>query len=67
MEAVPECEVEGIEVKIRLFAHDIELGGYLDLVNGIDGYVIVTTDCDERQIMINIEHLKLALRKMTCK
>lgn len=61
--------MDEIEVKIRIFSegHEKAGDGYLDLINGIDGCVIVTTDVDERQIMINIEQLKLALRKMTMK
>jgi hypothetical protein len=41
---------------------------HLTIINGSDDkHIYVTTDSDQRQIEINIEELKLALRKMTAK
>lgn len=58
--------MEEIEVKIRIFSIDND-GPYMDLINGTEGNVIIHSDIDERGMQINIEQLKLALRKITAK
>jgi hypothetical protein len=57
---------EEMDVKIRIFSRD-ETNVYLDLINGDDGYLYLRTDIDQRDMAINIEQLRLALRKLVTK
>jgi len=59
-------ELDEIEVKIRIFCieHD---GMYIDLINGTEGNIILHSDIDERGMQINLEQIRLAIRKLTAK
>jgi hypothetical protein len=55
-----------VEVRIKIWGKNA--GEFVDILNGSDEqHIYITTDSDERQIEINLDELKLALRKMTCK
>lgn len=55
-----------MEVIIKLFGQNV--GECLTLINGSDAnHIYVMTDADERQIEIDIDQLKMALKKMTAR